>query len=92
VLLARNWRTSGAEVDLIIARGRVLVFCEVKTRSGSGYGLPFEAVTPAKQARIRRAAAAWLRSAERPRSAWNELRFDVASVKGGIVDVLEAAF
>jgi putative endonuclease len=70
------------------------VFCEVKTRRSDAFGLPAEAVTPAKQARIRRLAVQWL--AEHARRA-NVLRFDVASVtldgRGRwIVDVLEAAF
>ena len=91
-LLARNWRCASGEVDLIASRGDVLVFCEVKTRTDDTFGEPFEAVTLAKQARIRRAAAAWLRSESRPRRAWGEMRFDVASVRGGAVDVLEAAF
>ena len=91
-LVGRNWRCASGEVDLIVSRGDVLVFCEVKTRADDTFGEPFEAVTAAKQTRIRRAAAAWLRSERRPRRAWGELRFDVASVRGGEVDVLEAAF
>ncbi|HEV7827728.1 MAG TPA: YraN family protein [Pseudonocardiaceae bacterium] len=54
-----------------------LVVCEVKTRSGTGYGEPSESVTPAKAARIRRVAAAWLRSY---RVGWCEVRFDVVAV------------
>jgi putative endonuclease len=73
--------------------GRTIVFCEVKSRSGDGFGLPAEAVTPVKQARIRRLAARWLR--EHPDSAGarrGELRFDVATILGDRLDVLEAAF
>jgi putative endonuclease len=54
-----------------------LVVCEVKTRSGTGYGEPSESVTPAKATRIRRVAAAWLRS---HRVGWCEVRFDVLAV------------
>jgi Holliday junction resolvase-like predicted endonuclease len=56
--------------------------------------MPVEAVTAAKQARIRRLAVRWL-AQEGPalgRARPDQLRFDVASVAGGLVDVLEAAF
>jgi putative endonuclease len=71
----------------------LLVFCEVKTRTGTNFGEPFEAVTMSKQARVRRLAVQWLRSdgsrlAARPTT----LRFDVASVTGTHVEVIEAAF
>jgi putative endonuclease len=77
VVLARNWRCPDGELDIIARDGDVLVFCEVKTRSGLGYGVPAEAVTSAKARRIRRLAAAWLDQAGR---GWPELRFDVVSV------------
>ncbi len=60
-VVARNWRSRQGEIDLIARRGRILVFCEVKTRSSATFGEPFEAVTPVKQARLRRLAAEWLR-------------------------------
>lgn len=77
VVLARNWRCADGELDIVARDGATLVFCEVKTRSGVGYGSPFEAVVPAKARRIRRLAAAWLREADR---GWPDLRFDVVSV------------
>ena len=89
-IVARNWRSRQGEIDLIAEQAGILVFCEVKTRSGIRFGEPFEAVTRAKQLRLRRLAAEWLRSAARPRA--HELRFDVASVRGDHVSVLEAAF
>ena len=77
----------------MVRRASTVVFCEVKTRSGTAFGIPAEAVTRAKQARIRRLGARWL-SENRARlggGSWN-LRFDVASVLHSKVDVLEAAF
>jgi putative endonuclease len=76
-----------------VRRGPTLVFCEVKTRSGRAYGEPFEAVTKTKQTRIRHLAGRWLRErggrlSGRPR----DIRFDVASVLGPHVDILEDAF
>src|SRR5262249_25583854 len=74
--------------------GTKIVFCEVKTRRTDAFGIPAEAVTPAKQARIRRLAVQWLADNDE-RAA--ELRFDVAAVQPDgrgqwIVDVIEGAF
>jgi putative endonuclease len=76
-VLERNWRCSDGEIDLIAADGDVLVFCEVKTRSGLAFGHPAEAVVGVKAARIRRLATRWLAMHE---SHWAEIRFDVISV------------
>jgi len=77
VVLSRNWRCRQGELDLVATDGERLVVCEVKTRSGTGYGEPSEGVTPAKAARIRRVTAAWLRAY---RVGWCEIRFDVLAV------------
>jgi putative endonuclease len=77
VLLSRNWRCRDGEVDVIATDGERLIVCEVKTRSGTGYGEPSEGVTPVKAARIRRVAAAWLRTY---RVGWCEIRFDIVAV------------
>jgi putative endonuclease len=79
-VLDRNWRCEGGELDLVARRGRLVVFCEVKARSSSLYGEPFEAVGTRKQARLRRLAGRWL--AEH-RCRTNEIRFDVVSVLVG---------
>lgn len=77
VVLSRNWRCRDGELDLVAVDGRCLVVCEVKTRSGTAFGHPAEAVTPAKARRIRGLAAAW-------RSAHDiggcATRFDIVSV------------
>jgi putative endonuclease len=88
-VLERNWRCPLGEVDLICARGRTLVVCEVKTRTRTTHGHPLEAVTPAKQRRLRRLAAAYLSS--KP-GRWSEIRFDVATLLGSALDVVEDAF
>jgi putative endonuclease len=93
VVASRNWRVREGELDLVLQRGRTVVFCEVKTRRGDAFGTPFEAVTITKQRRIRTLAVRWL-SEHRVRA--RELRFDVAAVReretGVTVDVIEAAF
>ena len=89
-VLIRNWRCREGELDLVVRDGRKFVFCEVKTRTTDVFGAPVEAVTRTKQMRVRRLAARWLEDEApvRPR----EIRFDVASVLGGTIEVVEGAF
>jgi putative endonuclease len=92
-VVARNWRCREGELDLVVASRSELVFCEVKTRSSDRFGVPAEAVTSAKQRRLRMLAARFL--AEHPSArgaAGRRIRFDVAAVTGGRVEVIEAAF
>lgn len=58
-VLERNWRCSLGELDIVARDGGELVVAEVKTRAGAGWGHPFEAITHAKLARLRRLAGAW---------------------------------
>jgi putative endonuclease len=92
-LLERNWRRRQGEVDLIVRKGRTVVFCEVKTRTTDRFGSGAEAVPAAKQRRIRSLAGRWL-SELTPASgrARVEVRFDVVSITAGEVDVIEGAF
>jgi len=92
-VVARNWRCREGELDLVLlAPDGDLVFCEVKTRSSDRFGVPAEAVTPAKQRRLRLLAARYLAAAGRVSPAGRGIRFDVAAVMGGRVEVIEAAF
>ncbi|WP_199430309.1 YraN family protein [Qaidamihabitans albus] len=77
-VLCRNWRCREGELDLVATDGSVLVVCEVKTRSGPGFGAPAEAVTPEKIARIRRLTTRWLTEF---RVAWCPIRFDVIAIE-----------
>ena len=92
-IVGRNWRVRGGELDVIACRGPVVVFCEVKTRRSDAFGVPAEAVTPRKQARIRGLAGQWLSTNVRRAE---QVRFDVAAVRpngrGWSVDVIEGAF
>jgi putative endonuclease len=77
VLLDRNWRCELGEIDLVLRDGRVLVICEVKTRSSVSHGSPLEAVTEQKAARLRRLAARWLADHRlRP----DDVRIDIVGV------------
>lgn len=80
VLVARNWRCSIGEVDLVMRRGDMLVFCEVKTRRGSRHGAGFEAVDPRKRRKLRALAEVFLLTHSATPLA---VRFDVASVSAG---------
>ena len=79
-IVERNYRTRWGELDIVAFDGRTLAFCEVKTRrAGGSRGRPFEAVGPAKQARVRRMAGSWLAERrDRPHAA--VLRFDAIGV------------
>ncbi|GAA4733578.1 YraN family protein [Isoptericola chiayiensis] len=76
-LLDRNWRGRAGELDLVARDGGTLVVVEVKTRRGTAFGHPAEAVTPAKLARIRRLTAQWLH--EHPVGA-RQIRVDVVAI------------
>ncbi len=59
-VLDRNWRCAEGEIDIVAAQRRVLVVCEVKTRSSERFGTPLEAITRQKQRRLRRLAICWV--------------------------------
>lgn len=89
-VLHRNWRCPDGELDLVlVSTDGTVVFCEVKTRSSAAFGVPAEAVTRTKQLKLRRLAIRWLAASDRPAHA---LRFDVAAVLAGDVEIIEAAF
>jgi putative endonuclease len=92
-IVARNWRCRIGELDLVVERGGVLVFCEVKSRAGAAFGGGYEAVTWRKQAKLRALGEAFLQKhGWRPQA----IRFDVASVairrEQSVVEVFEDAF
>jgi putative endonuclease len=79
-VLAANARAGGNELDVVLRRGRRLVFCEVKARSGAGFGDPAEAVGAEKARRLRRAAEGFI--ARRPELATLEVALEVVAVRG----------
>jgi putative endonuclease len=76
-VLGRNWRCGQGEIDIVALDGGTLVVCEVKTRSGTGFGSPLEAITRQKARRLRRLAVAW---AAQSGSFFAEIRIDVVGV------------
>lgn len=79
-IVARGFRIRLGEIDIVARQGGLVVFVEVKTRRGEGFGRPSEAVTPAKQRRLAHVAQVFL-----GRSGWSDLpcRFDVVEVLPG---------
>jgi putative endonuclease len=97
-IIERNFRTRFGELDIVAYDGRVLAFCEVKTRRlRAGQGSPFDAIRKLKRAQVRRMAATWLNQrSDRPYA--QEVRFDAIGVtfdpSGRLVSIehLEGAF
>lgn len=77
VVLHRNWRCAEGELDIIATDGHRVYICEVKTRSGTGFGSPAESVTPNKRRKIRRLAQVWLSEYT---NRWVRVQFDVISI------------
>ena len=93
-ILARNWRCAQGEIDILCARRNpagctTLVVCEVKARSSNSHGHPLEAVTPAKQRRLRLLATLYLRGQD---VHYEHLRFDVAAATRHALHIMESAF
>jgi putative endonuclease len=93
-VVARNWKCGIGELDLVLRRGDLLVFCEVKTRRGSRFGPGFEAVDARKRRKLRALAETFLRHHAFGPVA---VRFDVSSVRlradgSAVVEVFEDAF
>jgi putative endonuclease len=79
-ILERNYRTRWGELDIVAFDGRVLAFCEVKTRRASAAGSsPLDAIRGRKRAQVRKMAGSWLiERADRPYA--EKLRFDAIGV------------
>ncbi|MEJ7590942.1 MAG: YraN family protein [Planctomycetaceae bacterium] len=76
-IIAKQYRNSYGEVDIIAQDGKTIVFVEVKTRTSTNEGQPFEAVDLRKQEKITRIALAWLKQHGRLEES---ARFDVVSI------------
>ncbi len=76
IFLHRNWCHGKKEIDLIMQKDDLLVFVEVKTRSGAYFGFPEEAVNRQKQAHLKSAASAFV--GQFPR--YTKVQFDIISI------------
>jgi len=77
-IIARNYRTRQAEIDIVARHKGVIVFVEVKARRSDGYGHPKWAVTPAKQRKISMAALTYLKQHHHIQT---HARFDVVTIQ-----------
>jgi putative endonuclease len=89
-ILGTNEWVAGYELDLIVRRGRRVIFCEVKEKRGSRYGDPLEMVDTEKERRLRWAADAWLE--RHPQPAGLEVSFDVMTIQSGRLERIAEAF
>jgi putative endonuclease len=88
VVIARNVRLPGGEIDVIARDGAAIAFVEVKTRASSRYGSALAAVDARKRRILRALAADWLQIAA-PRA---RARFDVVTIDGDRAELHRGAF
>jgi putative endonuclease len=92
-LVERNYRCAAGELDLVMLDHRVIVFVEVKTRTGIGYGTPLEAVESRKQQKMIYAAQFFISA---KKLGQREGRFDVVGISWAgaqpLVEHIENAF
>ncbi|MCK5828636.1 YraN family protein [Candidatus Bipolaricaulota bacterium] len=87
-IVARNWRTKTGEIDIIARDNDILVFVEVKARTGDGFGGPESAVDLPKQRRLISAALSFMEKTQCELPA----RFDVVTMRPGDVRLFQDAF
>lgn len=80
-ILDRNWRCPEGEIDIVARHGRLLIVCEVKTRSSDRYGTPLEAITREKAARLHRLGWRWAAEHDIRHTA---IRVDVVTVSTAV--------
>jgi putative endonuclease len=84
----RNYRFGRREIDLVVRRGDLVAFVEVKARAGTGFGHPLEAITALKRREVERVARAWVKRHGAPGMRY---RFDAIGVvlRGDAEPVIE---
>jgi putative endonuclease len=88
-IVAHRFRVGRVEIDLIVRRGCLVVFIEVKARRGLAFGSPFEAVTGAKRREIVKVARVWMDRFGRESDVY---RFDCIGLVDNKIEHLEDAF
>lgn len=88
-IVKTNYRSHFGEVDIIAKDGDTIVFVEVKTRSGDGYGAPSEAVDYKKREKYFRIATDYLM---REGQSDANCRFDVVEIEKGEINHIFDAF
>lgn len=88
-ILQRNYRCRMGEVDIIAAKGSLICFIEVKTRSNMNFGRPCESVDERKQRHIKAAASCFLKDMERKGYVPGKISFDVIEI---VAEHIKGAF
>ena len=88
-IVAHRFRVGHAEIDLIARQGDLVTFVEVKTRRGTAFGSPLEAVTGAKRRELVKVARVWVDRFGRPPDIY---RFDCIAIVDGKLEHLTDAF
>jgi putative endonuclease len=95
-VIARNFRSKRGELDVVLMHGTELVVCEVKARANNAFGFAAEAVTLAKQLKVRRATFDYVEHLRMNDAVLHarirSTRFDVATMTGVQLEVLPNAF
>ncbi len=89
-IIARNFRATGGEIDLVALDHKALVFVEVKKRTSQAFGGPIAAVTKTKQKRIVCASVQFMKT--HTNLTFEEIRFDVIGISPDEIEHLENAF
>lgn len=88
-ILQANYRAKAGEIDLVAEKGGVLVFVEVRARTGDALGSPEESITPQKRSHLVAAAQEYLQVNQAEGREW---RIDLVAVefnRGGRLERLE---
>lgn len=89
MIIDRNWRVKTGEIDIVAFSNNTFIFVEVKTRTSTSFGTPFDAITPDKAFRLQRLALAWLAT----HAAWGrDYRIDCAGVIASSSNLEEATY
>jgi putative endonuclease len=80
IVVERNHRSPGGEIDIVARKGGLLLFVEVRSREDAAFGSPEETVGRKKRLRVAAAARRYLACA--PPGSWEEARFDVIAIEG----------
>lgn len=93
-IIETNYRCRAGEIDIVARQGGCLVFVEVRTRSGQGFGTPEESITAAKKAKLLSLALIYLETHRHLPEQW---RIDVVAIELGMgrepkrIEVIQSA-
>jgi putative endonuclease len=88
-VLYKNKKIAGVEIDIVLKKGDLLVFCEVKSRDSDKYGRGIEAIDRERMKRYIRAGKSF--TADKKYRDYS-LRFDVIEIMRGKIEHIEDAF